>query len=78
MKNNICMGWCCIIFFWGCGFFLICVGYSDCLYDCCVCNVIEVIMWYGVLNSDVCWSIDKFCEFSKEDCDVIVKFIDVI
>jgi CxxC motif-containing protein (DUF1111 family) len=78
MVNDLRTGWCRTTPLWGKGLMQKCAGHSDRLHDCRARNTLEAIMWHGSSQSDARWSVENFRKLSKEERDILVKFIDSI
>ncbi len=82
MKNDLRTGWCKTAPLWGRGLMGLCAGHTDRLHDCRARNTLEAIMWHGCVgeggNSDALWAVKNFRNLSKEERDLVIKFVDSI
>ena len=82
MKNDLRTGWCKTAPLWGRGLQNLCAGHSDRLHDCRARNTLEAIMWHGCIGeggqSDALWAIKNFRNLTKEQRQLVIKFVDSI
>ncbi len=82
MKNDLRTGWCKTAPLWGRGLMLINAGHSDRLHDCRARNTLEAIMWHGCSSegakSDAHWAVENFRKLTKEQRELVIKFVDSI
>ena len=82
MKNDLRTGWCKTAPLWGRGLMLLNAGHSDRLHDCRARNTLEAIMWHGCSSegakSDAHWAVENFRKLTKEQRELVIKFVDSI
>lgn len=82
MKNDLRTGWCKTAPLWGRGLQSLCAGHSDRLHDCRARNTLEAIMWHGCISeggqSDALWAVKNFRNLTKEQRQLVIKFVDSI
>lgn len=82
MKNDLRTGWCKTAPLWGRGLQSLCAGHSDRLHDCRARNTLEAIMWHGCIGeggqSDALWAVKNFRNLTKEQRQLVIKFVDSI
>ena len=82
MKNDLRTGWCKTAPLWGRGLQSLCAGHSDRLHDCRARNTLEAIMWHGCIGeggqSDAVWAVKNFRNLTKEQRQLVIKFVDSI
>ncbi len=82
MKNDLRTGWCKTAPLWGRGLQSLCAGHTDRLHDCRARNTLEAIMWHGCTGeggtSDAMFAVKKFRALTKEQRELVIKFVDSI
>lgn len=82
MKNDLRTGWCKTAPLWGRGLQSLCAGHTDRMHDCRARNTLEAIMWHGCADqggqSDALFAVKKFRALTKEQRELVIKFVDSI